>query len=237
MADTTEPQKYYFDLHIFDEPETDQQEEEAEPPPPTYSQEELDEARRQGHAEGKQEGRDEAYSELQAQMNTTLEALGGRLEELQAREQAREQTYEREAVELVRNLLDTLFPGLAEHYGRDEMLTFIHETVTRNGDEAKIRIDVSQQEHEQLKDHIQGFAPEGLLDVRASDTISPGDCRIEWKDGGAVRDQSAQLEAIRTHFDAILAENGENGHNATEDQEATSENESNALNREDDSHE
>ena len=237
MADTTGPQKYYFDLHIFDEPEADHQEEEAEPPPPTYSQEELDEARRLGHAEGKQDGRDEAYNELQAQMNKTLEVMGGQLQKLQAHENKREKAYEKESVALVRNLLDALFPDLAAHYGQEEMLNFIHDIVTRSGDEEKIRIEISQQEHDQLQAHIRDYAPDGLLEVKTNTDLSPGDCRVEWRDGGAVRDQSAQLEAIRKHFDAILAGDGENGHNSPEPEETKNENDGNALNQEDESNE
>lgn len=238
MADTPKTEKYYFDLHIFDEPDADQPEEEAEPPPPTYTQEELDEAHRQGHSAGKQEGRDEAYSEIQASMTRTLEAMRSELQQIQAREQAREKAYEKESVELMRNLLGTLFPRLAEHYGQQEMLDFIHDVVTRNGDAPKIRIDVSQQEHERLAEHIQNYAPEGMLEIRAGGDLSPGNCRIEWRDGGAVRDQSAQLEEIRAHFDAILAENGENGHTeTTQHDEATRNSHDKALNQEDESHE
>lgn len=245
MVDTTKPEKYYFDLHIFDEPEADEQqeeedkkqEEEAEPPPPTYSQEELDEAREQGRVQGKQEGRDEAYNQLEASMNKTLEALGDELQKLKIREETRERAYEKEVLDLVRKLLDTLFPRLAHHYGREEMLHFIHEVVRGNGDETKIRIDVSQQEHEKLQPYIQNYAPEGLLEVREAEDLAVGDCRIEWRDGGAVRDQSAQLEAIRTHFDAILAEDGDNVHNSQSQGKSTSESGDQTLKQEDKSHE
>lgn len=235
MADTPKTEKYYFDLHIFDEPDPQQQAEaeEEEPPPPTYSQEELDEARQQGHAEGKQAGRDEALSELQATMNATLETLGKQLQQLHKQEQAREHAYEREALDLVRNLLDTLFPGLAGKYGQEEMLTFIQDVIQHNGDASKIRIDLSPQEHETLQDHIRNHAPEELLEIRANDSLAPGDCRIEWQDGGAVRDQSAQLDAIREHIDAILAEDDENGHNTSRQDTTQSQSDDKAPNQED----
>ena len=42
--------------------------------------------------------------------------------------------------------------------------------------------------------HMQGF--DGRLVVLAEETLAPGDCRIEWADGGLTRDRAATTAAI-----------------------------------------
>ena len=52
-----------------------------------------------------------------------------------------------------------------------------------------------------LRERLQGIAEgrgfEGKLIVLAEAAIAPGDCRLEWADGGLARDR-AQLEAAIT---------------------------------------
>jgi flagellar assembly protein FliH len=61
-----------------------------------------------------------------------------------------------------------------------------------------VRVDETTYEAAQtrLKDiaHMQGF--DGRLVVLAEPTLAPGDCRIEWADGGMTRDRAATAAAI-----------------------------------------
>jgi len=76
------------------------------------------------------------------------------------------------ATECFRHLVTT--PHVVVHIGGA-----IHET-------AKVRLeDIAQ---------ARGF--EGRLVVQADDTMAPGDCRIEWADGGVKRDEAATLAVI-----------------------------------------
>ena len=54
--------------------------------------------------------------------------------------------------------------------------------------------------YETAKDKIEEIARargfEGRLAVMSDETLAPGDCRIEWADGGITRDSSATASAI-----------------------------------------
>ncbi|MDP2410950.1 MAG: FliH/SctL family protein [Pseudolabrys sp.] len=61
--------------------------------------------------------------------------------------------------------------------------------------EAKVRLEEIAQ--------ARGF--EGRLVIRTDDTMAPGDCRIEWADGGIKRDEAATLSAINDMVGRYIA--------------------------------
>jgi flagellar assembly protein FliH len=60
----------------------------------------------------------------------------------------------------------------------------------------RVGADIYDAAKEKLEEiaHAKGF--EGRLVVLSDDAITPGDCRIEWADGGINRDSAATLSAI-----------------------------------------
>lgn len=61
-------------------------------------------------------------------------------------------------------------------------------------------VRVNEGLHERARDELDGIARaagfEGRLVVMAEPDIAPGDCRIEWADGGVKRDLAAIEAAI-----------------------------------------
>src|SRR5690606_378662 len=53
--------------------------------------------------------------------------------------------------------------------------------------------DIAKHKLEEIA-RTRGF--DGRIDVMADATLGPGDCRIEWAEGGVVRDREATLKVI-----------------------------------------
>lgn len=60
----------------------------------------------------------------------------------------------------------------------------------------RIGADIYEPAKEKLEEIARARGFEGRLLVTADDAMPPGDCRIEWADGGVTRDRAATLSAI-----------------------------------------
>ncbi|HLA20422.1 MAG TPA: FliH/SctL family protein, partial [Pseudolabrys sp.] len=71
-----------------------------------------------------------------------------------------------------------------------------HQLVTTPHIVVRIDADIYETAKDKLAEiaHARGF--EGRLMVTPDPAMAPGDCRIEWADGGVTRDQAATLSAI-----------------------------------------
>ena len=58
---------------------------------------------------------------------------------------------------------------------------------------------------------VQASGFGGRLVVMGDPEIAPGDCRLEWVDGGVVRDRAAIAAEIDERIAAYLAARGPNG--------------------------
>jgi flagellar assembly protein FliH len=60
----------------------------------------------------------------------------------------------------------------------------------------RIGADIYDTAKGKLEDIARARGFEGRLAIDSDDAMAPGDCRIEWADGGVARDQAATLAAI-----------------------------------------
>lgn len=164
---------------------------EAPPPPPTYSAAELAAAREEGRAQGAAEAEAAAAAAAAQTRNDVLAAIRDLLPGI-----ARE--IDEGAVMASRFMLETtiaglrrLMPELNRRGGLAEIEGLLQETMSHLRDEARIVVRL----HDGLLDALRadldataraaGF--EGKLVLLAEADIAPGDCRIEWADGGVER--------------------------------------------------
>jgi flagellar assembly protein FliH len=72
----------------------------------------------------------------------------------------------------------------------------------------KVTVKVAPALVEAVKEKADGLVSQvsfdGKLAVVGDDALVPGDCRVEWGDGGAERDQSAMWAQIDQAVDAAL---------------------------------
>lgn len=208
-----------FDLNIFDEDHVEEVEPET-PPPPTFSEEELESARQEGFARGKSEGLAESKASRDQYVAGIMNTIAKSLPPLFAAETAREKLYEKEALALALESFKILFPLLDSRHGLDETQATIATALEDVEGKSEIVIEVHPDALEGVEAHIasiRGRLGEAAVDIRAGDTLGHGDCRIFWKDGGAVRDATALATKIKSIMEERLAGSAGKVHNKDSD--------------------
>ena len=162
---------------------------------------EMAEAETRGYRNGVNAAEAQARTEAERRLAGAFERIASGLDQLRASLQAVEGRFEAEAVEVAlavgRKLAGDLIAkepfaeisALADQCFR-ELLAAPHIVVRLNG---ALHADAKQKLEEIAR--ARGF--DGRLVVMAETDIAPGDCRIEWADGGLKRDRAA-TEAANT---------------------------------------
>jgi flagellar assembly protein FliH len=213
-------QKYLFDqdfgappprpeAEIMVEDEFDDLPEEPEepppPPPPTFSEEELLLAREQAMEAGRQSGIEEAEAATERQVALAVEAIAGHLQSLAAVQESANEARLREAVAVAIAVVRKLQPEMSRDHALDEIAGVIQECLTHIEKDVRVTIRVSPTHMESIRHYANqaseatGF--EGKLIYAADPRLAPGDCRVEWGDGGAERDQAR----LWTEIDTVIA--------------------------------
>lgn len=162
---------------------------------------EIAEAAEQAHARGVQEGRAQAEAQAQARMADAITRLGlaaaGLLAQADARDAEREAQALEVAVMLARRIagdaLDAKPLAAIGEAARSALqhLRGVPHLVVRVGDAL---VDETEALVKSLA-RERGY--EGRLVVLGEPDLMPGDARIEWADGGIVRDRSRIEAAVR----------------------------------------
>lgn len=204
------PKKFFFDVHNFDEDETEIEEEEVEPPPPVFSEEELENARQKAFEEGRQQGLGEAAQSREKHVTSLIENIKSTLPYLIEQEDRRISLYEREALGLAHKIFTALFPALNENHGLDEIRKVIESILKNQRKAPEIMIEVPAGYGEDIRHYIaqinEQSTSQGLCVVKENETLTAGNCRMSWKDGGAVRDIDAIKQKTEKHLQQILAD-------------------------------
>jgi len=160
----------------------------------------IAEAETRGYRNGVNAAEAQARTEAERRLAAAFERIASGLEQLRGSLKAVEDRFEAEAVEVAlavgRKLAADLIArepfgeiaALADQCFR-ELLAVPHLVVRVNGalyGEAKAKLEEMAR--------ARGF--DGRLVVMAEAEIAPGDCRIEWADGGLKRDRAATEAAI-----------------------------------------
>ncbi|CCQ73049.1 FliH/SctL family protein [Magnetospira sp. QH-2] len=212
----TTANKFLFDTN-FGEPSEEEVEkakkETAEPeppPPPTFSEEELAEARREGEAEGYKRGVGETQEGLDARMTVSLEQLAEHVKALFEEERNTVEEAMRDAVAVAAAIAVKMFPGLNRTHGIDEIIHLVADTLDRLREEPKVIIRIAEEKSDDLVDRIEelaeGIGFEGRLTVLTDETMTIGDCRIEWAEGGAERNSGEMWREIDEIVERYLSE-------------------------------
>lgn len=186
------------DLHV--DLELDIAHEPEPPPPPTFSEEEMNVSRQLAFQEGHQIGQAEAAESIEAKVATALDILAGGMDQLfRAQEESADRNV-RDAVRVAMSVVRKLFPSSFEQFAEAEIAHTVGEVIGQILDEPRIIVRVAQTLETVLKSRLEqvvverGF--EGRVVVQADSRIAVGDCRVEWTDGGAERDQARLLAEI-----------------------------------------
>lgn len=204
--------KFLFDINSFDEPEP------IDPATlaPTFSEEEVATARSEGHtagyAEGKAEGTRLAVQSREQLTANTLRSISESFTMLFAGEYDREKIFEEESVRLTLKTLRKLFPVLNKRFGQDEIKDVILSVLQTGARRSAIAIEVAPDDAHSIEELLAGHwsDPESAPRYRvlAQKDLNPGQCRLSWEDGGAVRDAEALAEKVTAALADLLGPEG-----------------------------
>ena len=178
------------------------------PPAPTFSEEELNLARDTAFDEGRRTGYSEGLEAGGVQIANTLQALVQSLPlVVQAQEASNDQILQ-DSVRLTVATLRRAFPAVAENHAFDEVAKVVADLVPHLLDEPRIIVRVAQPLVETIRERLEQIANstgfEGRMVVQEDARLKPGDCKVEWADGGAERDVSRLMTEMEQIVDRAL---------------------------------
>lgn len=206
------PQKFFFDLNHFDDEAEDvvEETEDLPPPPPTFSEAELEAARKEAYDKGKRDGLAEAEASREKFVAGIFENISKGMATLFEAEEERSKRYEAEAVHLSRAIFRKLFPTLNARFGAEEVAAVITRVMERQEEQPQIMIEVHPDHVGEIETLLaarpHSFAARGSYTVTGNEKLDHGDCRIQWAAGGAHRRAGYLAEEIEKELDQVLAD-------------------------------
>ncbi len=198
------PQRFLFDVS-FDQPDPPEPVGPAAAPEPRFTPAELAAARAEGMAGGRSAALAEAAQSTEARVADAIERLTRALKRLLDERARVEGEIERNAIALIRTVLQRAVPALSARDPMAELEAFVARTLGEAFDEPRIVLRVSDALFEPVKSRLpvlsQAAGYSGKLVLLADQALAAGDGRIEWADGGAERDMGQLLAEL----DNILA--------------------------------
>lgn len=170
----------------------------AEPPPPPITQAMLDEAVAAAHEDGLRAGRAEAAEAREAARHAMQATLINQLSDAEAQLRGAVETAGSQLAALVLATLDAGFPALRARHGAAELSRFTRDIVGLLAQEPRIVIRIHPDMRAVLDDVLAALEPERreAILVEARDSLPPGDARIAWRHGMAVRDTEAMRQRL-----------------------------------------
>ena len=186
------PAKFLFDVDFAGKPK--------QPTVPTITLVEHEAKLAEAEAAGRRSGLADAKAEADRRLAAALERIGGRLAEATGALQAVEARLECEAVEVAVAVARKLAPALVAREPFAEVAALASGCFKELVASPHIAVRVNDALYAAAKEKLEEIARahnfEGRLVVLAEPGIAPGDCRIEWADGGINRDSAAADAAI-----------------------------------------
>ena len=152
------------------------------------------------HRNGFAAGQAQAQADGARQIAAALALIGNGLARIEGALSGIEARLECEAVEVAVAVANKLAPELIAREPFSEISAlatecFRHLVATPHV-AVRIARDIYESTREKLEEIARAGGFEGRLTVLADDALAPGDCRIEWAEGGVNRDRAATQAAI-----------------------------------------
>ncbi len=174
---------------------------------PTFSQADVDAAREEGFAAGQEEGIRAAANTTEHRITESLTVLMERLSELFRMQDDANTDTARNAITVAITIARKMFPDLASRNALGEVERAAEMAMEKVLNDSPVVVRVNPELRDPLAEridvHTAGTAAEGRVTVSGDADLPVGDCRIEWRDGGAERDVAAMWKDI----DAIIERN------------------------------
>jgi flagellar assembly protein FliH len=176
----------------------------------------LAEAEARGYRAGVNAAEVPARTEAERRLVLAFERIAGGVEQLRASLKRVEDTFEAEAVEVALAVGRKLAADLIEKEPFAEITALADQCFREMISAPHIVVRVNTELYSDAKQRLEEIARargfEGRLVVMSEGDIAPGDCRIEWADGGLKRDRAATEAAIADAVGRYVAARRGGGH-------------------------
>jgi len=157
-------------------------------------------AESQAYREGFTAGEQQAHQEATKRLADALSVIADGLGRLDSALTAIETRLETEAVEVAVAVAAKLAPALIAREPFAEIAALATECFHHLVSTPLVTVRIAADIHETAKGQIEEIARsngfDGRLAVMSDESLAPGDCRIEWADGGIIRESTATASAI-----------------------------------------
>ena len=157
-------------------------------------------AESQAYREGFTAGQEQAHQEATQRMADALSMIADGLDRLDGALTAIETRLETEAVEVAVAVAAKLSPALIAREPFAEIAALATECFHHLVSTPLVTVRIAAEIHETAKEQIEEIARtrgfDGRLAIISDENLAPGDCRVEWADGGIIRDHTATTSAI-----------------------------------------
>ena len=184
----------------FDVPEVVPEPEVIEPEEvePTFSIAELTDVRETAWREGHAAGMQKAVADSVAAVHETVVAIAT---QLAAEREVAAARAEESATAIARLLLDSLnatFPALCERYGEAEARSVMRIVLPALTQEPAIIVRSNPRTSHAVAEEVSRLDPEVSARVQtiACEEMAPGDVRVTWRNGAAMRDAAELWEQV-----------------------------------------
>jgi flagellar assembly protein FliH len=170
------------------------------PPAPTFTETELEEARRAAFREGRDAGRTAARAEAEATGQAALAAIAAELAGARAAAATAAQDAAEVAVRLVLGQLAALFPSLSARLAAADIAAMANAVLPHLAAEPRVTLRVCPPLADTLRPTLAGIAEaagfRGELTLRPDPAIAPDGAALTWAAGAALRDPTALAAAL-----------------------------------------
>lgn len=153
------------------------------------------------HRKGFEAGQAQARQEASERIAIALTQIGDSMARVNAGLVGVETRLETEAIQVAVAVASKLAPELVAREPLTEIAALATECFRQLVTTPQITVQISADIFEAAKEKLEEIARlrgfDGRLAVQSGAAIAPGDCRIEWADGGVNRDTAAALSAIQ----------------------------------------
>jgi len=180
-------------------------------PKPTFTEEQLEEARREAFEQGRLEGEKAMLSSQQTEQNDLLAALDGKLSLLiqEAATQWRSQISN--LMEAALTIARRAIPVYVEKNGLGEIEAIVSRVVAEMGREPRLVVRVSEGSFDAIDSKINAIvdqqAFQGKIIVLSEPSFGSSDCRVEWADGGIERNMDNFWQEIDRIMETVQSAN------------------------------
>lgn len=180
--------------------------------PVTLTEEQLGALREESFAAGRAQGAGETAAEAESLAAQALARIEARLAEAAPQMAAAIDAVKRDAVAAAITAVRKLVPRLSKDGDLADIESVVASCLATVLEEPRVVVRIHDSMLDLIKERVAGVAAkagyDGKVVLVVDDNLGPGDCRVEWADGGAERDTGwmwKQIDGVVERFFAGLS--------------------------------